>query len=47
MNESQEGIDAFAGFFQQFGPPDVYTITLMEILFEELLNNSAEKENND
>lgn len=37
MNESQEGIDAFGDFFEQFGPIDIYTIVLFEVLFEELL----------
>lgn len=43
MHESQEGLEAIGEFFQQFGAPDVYTLVLMEILFQELMNISDEE----
>ena len=43
-NEATAGTDAFKSFFQQFGPDDIYTRIIVEVLLEELLLNSRQKE---
>lgn len=39
-DEAIAGTDAFRVFAQQFGPDDVYTRIILEILLEELLSPS-------
>ena len=37
------GADALKDFLTQFGEPDIYTQTLLEVLFEELFYDSYEE----
>lgn len=37
------GAEALVGFLQQFGNPDIYTKTFLEVLFEELIYDSYEE----
>lgn len=48
-NEAVAGMNAFQIFSKQFGPDDIYTRIILEVLFEEILNqsyHSKEKEEN-
>lgn len=37
------GADALKDFLAQFGEPDIYTQTLLEVIFEELLYDSYQE----
>lgn len=40
-DDAKVGTDAFRSFFQQFGPDDVYTRIIIEVLLEELLKKDT------